>query len=902
MQYLIRKSVVIGIGGTGAKAVLNVKKRYLEVFGEIPPTTKFLVFDTTDKESLALPSEGEIALKDSEFVKMEVRGPKQLLKANAEIREWFPENIPAKPITSGAGQIRALGRLALFANAKRVYEIIRNTIHDTKNFALAAALENRYKISNNNLLVHLVTSTAGGTGSGIFIDIAHLVREFTEETDQLVGYLLLPDIYITKPFHHHIYPNTYAAFKELDYAMNITMGETRPFVFNDKDIGIESPPFNIVFTINNQNADNISYNDENELAEIIGAGIFLLAGATGKGMGDVWDNFQSIVTDKGKWYGKSPNFLSFGLSEIRYDSEMEKRHVSDNIINDLAYKIAGGCVEMDVKSDVNTFIRSAGLEEHDADDVINALLTDRDLPFVKLPKSPSKDLATKFIGQAKKSVRNTDNELKDIAQKRFADFKDEQFDKVLSFIKEKVDMIGGLSYSQMMIAEMIGRFDECKHEMENEKLEYSEKNKSLMPQIDQAIEDVRSKAKALIGASGKIEKAIRALKDHMDRHAYNAMEYIRRDYASKFFALLIKELEKQNNRILGLKTSMSSISQVIGKRLQRYKAAVGKSHPFAITLSYVDTYRIEPGDFIKWLNLKKKMSFIELSDITTEDIESIMDEYCHSLDIIRKVESATVEEILKSMNDENKYQQMSRLDDLAVPLWKYNTAFVTGKYSTEMIYFLGTESAENTILRNDQMQSALASSDQKPTVISTGDKTRIICFKAEAALPAFIINNFEKYYEEYNDPNASFTYHRMKSVGHLPELFPPIGESENRKWWSLALASPFALITKKGSYYYIKSKSRGKEVDDYEIKLPQGRMSALKEFISDDKLVREIEKEIEKVSKKKGGEALQRELNEYCDELKRDIKDKPDISSDIKDLLEQELKDIHDYIQALGKI
>ncbi|MBM3461708.1 MAG: hypothetical protein FJX76_06360 [Armatimonadetes bacterium] len=48
MAYMVRKTVMIGLGGTGRDAVLQCKRKLLEVYGETPPTCKFLCFDTTD--------------------------------------------------------------------------------------------------------------------------------------------------------------------------------------------------------------------------------------------------------------------------------------------------------------------------------------------------------------------------------------------------------------------------------------------------------------------------------------------------------------------------------------------------------------------------------------------------------------------------------------------------------------------------------------------------------------------------------------------------------------------------------------------------------------------------------------------------------------------------------------
>ncbi|MFW8159884.1 tubulin-like doman-containing protein, partial [Klebsiella pneumoniae] len=44
----LKRTVFIGLGGTGKKALLHAKKRFLETFGEEPPLIKYLLIDTTN--------------------------------------------------------------------------------------------------------------------------------------------------------------------------------------------------------------------------------------------------------------------------------------------------------------------------------------------------------------------------------------------------------------------------------------------------------------------------------------------------------------------------------------------------------------------------------------------------------------------------------------------------------------------------------------------------------------------------------------------------------------------------------------------------------------------------------------------------------------------------------------
>src|SRR5437763_6123966 len=73
-------------------------------------------------------------LDHNEIFVLQVGHPAALVNgANAHIDEWWPPQIPTQSIIAGAGQVRARGRLALFARANDVYGRIRRAVDDVRN-------------------------------------------------------------------------------------------------------------------------------------------------------------------------------------------------------------------------------------------------------------------------------------------------------------------------------------------------------------------------------------------------------------------------------------------------------------------------------------------------------------------------------------------------------------------------------------------------------------------------------------------------------------------------------------------------------------------------------------------------------------------------------------------------
>ena len=138
------------------------------------------------------------------------------------ILEWFPheiELIKRKTMVDGAGQIRCVSRLAYLAAMKeRRLEELDKKIGDIfvargdKNFS--------------SVRVMIVTSLAGGTGAGIFLQTALYLRDLFKnklgkESVLVRGAFLLPDVLVhtyTVPEDQweDIRSNAYACFKELD--------------------------------------------------------------------------------------------------------------------------------------------------------------------------------------------------------------------------------------------------------------------------------------------------------------------------------------------------------------------------------------------------------------------------------------------------------------------------------------------------------------------------------------------------------------------------------------------------------------------------------------------------------------------------------------------------------------
>lgn len=212
-------ALVVGLGGTGTLVATYIKKELIETSGGQWPLNevKVISFDTDTRQPeiggqgqirQAGQSTGAVRLGSGEFFPI-VGTVQQLMRDVAAgkypyigkwlLADWYLRNLPDKMfhLNEGAGQFRQFGRLAIFRDLATPGQ---STIYNTLNDALVKLSRDNPTLTN--LQVFIVGSLAGGTGAGMFADIAYLIRKLSEQSTvnlkskmSIRGYLVLPDAF-----------------------------------------------------------------------------------------------------------------------------------------------------------------------------------------------------------------------------------------------------------------------------------------------------------------------------------------------------------------------------------------------------------------------------------------------------------------------------------------------------------------------------------------------------------------------------------------------------------------------------------------------------------------------------------------------------------------------------------
>jgi len=908
MPTRVRRTVTIGLGGTGCAAALNMKRRLIRAYGTIPPMFKFLVLDTTEPNEMKEAGE-DIKLKGSEFIKIGVQEPKTIMRVNKEVKAWLDTKmIPPRALVSlvaGAKAIRPLGRLAVFANAKDIQKALKNLIDAVRDNRLNRVAGDDFEILPN-VCVNLVGSVAGGTGSGSFLDVSFIVRSMLTDKDKLNAYILLPDAFLDKPATGKVQGNTYGALKEIDYLMNKSEDDHMTYKLGGTEIEIPGGVWNLVYLVNNTKGNDEIIDDLNEITEFLGTGMFILSGNTGKEQGDIIDNLEAVVTNQPPWFdgGIRANYCCFGTSELVFPKKAAEDLVADKLALQILDKLFLGASAAKMGNDVENLIDELGIREDTADQVIERICDRSHCRKMGMSSDDfSKNAWTNLKGNKNVVIESTKQNLKEVCYESLEKLKQEKFVRLHETVEKHLNRQGGPAYTRILLESLLGRLTQFLSDMKDEQKGESQKLSSLNHKYKNVEKNVDEAYKGLFGKKKKVQTGFTEYCALVNMESTTIMEIERRIQAVEFFAYLINEVKAMIDQLKKINIQVETLTFELNEDLQKILTARKRIKSFIYELdinSIVKQTEINanPDDFLAWLKSDKNLTVFGFSSLRTNEIKDLLIEYAMSQKLISDLDKKTIEDVLEMLQPKERDQIIRDLDSMAIPLWNYNKGFVGGDNKTDELFIFGVPNGEQSILKENELKQNLRSV-QEPSIISTGDPTRIICYKFEAAVPAFILHDFSTYKDRYvNKREANLSHHIHKEWDKLPDLFPGTQE-EGRQWWSLANADPFNYVKRKGHFYRVQSERTGSRIDDYWVDLISGRREAMKKFLEDEELVNEIRSKVDQKTDQLGTEKTVEMLAVYMDDLRKMAKRS---TPDIKKQIEDELEDIDNYIFNLTNI
>lgn len=906
-NVVFRPTVVIGLGGTGYGALLKLKKRFVDAYGSVPPIIRFLSIDTTENaEGAAASSDGpEVQLDHHEKYVLQVGSPANLLNgANPHIDEWWPPEIPTQAIIAGAGQVRARGRLALFAKAGEIFGWLGRAFDDVRNIRNQKQMHyEQFQLSaRSGVEVHIVGSLAGGTGSGIFLDIAFIARHLAggDEQSNFTGTLLLPRFFSKLAGVALVKPNAYGALKEIEH---LSTSKT-PFHINYglHRVEVNRPPFDLVYLIDSLNEQGRAVDTPGDLHTLIADGLYIQIGSQiGADAANAIDNIKTQIAVANRVKGKSPQYCSFGVASLTMPSfdalmfEDAKRLVIEDLLN-------GAVADADVEQDVQRFIDQQKLREDESDQVIEFLSQREGGGQLRFPMTLGQ---MKYDNKALATIKNLHTVHRSRAERQIAQaiganfetLRDASVAAINAFWEAGVNRVNGFTRAERFFEKLQAKLEWYQNMMDAEAKEERAKLKALnfKPAEDQIAEAVG----AFFNRESRVKTACEVYGGMADRETDLTILVARLEKAAELYSTLHAHTQSILNNCYRIRENLGAARKQFEQQYLDATNPRGTSRLFEQVVPFDPAGsrpKVTGEDFVKWY-ADHNGSLTQWAGLRAAEVHADVQQFvarCYE-----PLTALTMDDILRRSSPDAVSQELKRLDNLSVPLWRYDLGKipVVNQSVINEFYHYGVADADATVLKDARFESGVPKGNAKPSVVSTRDPRRILLFKVKTGIPLFALAEMEDMERAYLDPNKVISNHIDKRWQELPNLIPRSGDGEALRWFSIAQApEPFALIRREGAWYSMKSKN-GRRVDNNMIKLAQGRVPAYTTFEKNRELVQEAEETIDAIVTREGAVKVVQILREYTESLSKQMSGAVDAA--VKDQVENEIVAIEDYVRRM---
>lgn len=831
MAKLVNPALFIGLGGTGHKVLLQLKKSILTNYGEIPPVIDMLCFDTDEQELLSskqdltyLNDNGELISEPVRFDQDEVygiavRSPDKLLKFEY-INQWLSPIVKPKitPSSTGAKQIRQMGRFAIFENnpenivdkIKRKISIL-NDIATQKNSA-------DYEI-NGNLSVHLVFSPCGGTGAGTFID---MVMNLKKLNPGLVvnGYLVMPEFFTGFPMTHSVIKNFYGSLIEIDHLMGKdTLGDKKwsnyykkPYEVNYTGTGT---PFNLgtskfldyiyLFDKHLENGKEIL--DVKNVYDRIGRILYMMVSGPGQSMQTAYsNNDDSDHPSSAETNGKRRNYSSMGISQIILDKNFLKQVKSSQIINKILNVYSFDNLHLDTET-LNVFIDSNSWREDKGKDmVIDRLMPQNQLKYTfetVYPSELGKESNIVLQTNVKNLLRDIDLKVKTscdkVGNELFEDFKIKVSDKISIHLKNK----GGVSECKQFLSFMIGSFKGMANEMNEEGIKHTSNKtvleKNLLDFVAAIVEAENSIN--FFGKKGRIQKECENYVGQSELILKENWQIVRKEAAKLFFDKSIEILKEHQQNI----NNFADLLIEANTQIETEKTQLLNNSPSETDFeTYIHTYYKDLMAEVETdINIEEAFRGIDFSSLyklnKVSDIIFMIRNFVTQTDAVKSIDELSVEKILSQLPEETIKNIVSYLDKSSSVCIDIDSASYlnnSSRTSMQKFGFICVQNDKESLFKiggNLQTNIKTAGGYTEFLPFTTNDPDRISMIKIAGMFPACAIKNIANYKSEFDvATNFGGTYHYSDTYFEKYSIDlidgPSDDEGEAQKWFTVGSA------------------------------------------------------------------------------------------------------------------
>lgn len=831
----IRPTIFIWLGGTGQLIGTHIKARLLRTFGAAYREKIALIgFDSTEEPFAALVNDEQVVLEPgAEFFNIG-QVPMGRIKANIDrhhaIRERLGNHIDRLPSVmrgNGMKMIRPAALAAYYWHYPLIHQELSKAIWRLAGRDVLGAQEIDRQQGIN---IYIAGSLVGGTGSGLFLDMAYHVRSLLADLGMQSEYCTITGLgVLAQAFRgingHSLYANGGAALRELTHLMLHEDFEAR--YPNGRVVAVQEAPFNLFYVLDGVDERGRTWNGIQEVAAMAADGLFLqMASQVGKRGENAFDNVDEILI--GRTREGEPTFLSsFGLGYLEFDAP----GVADLFTFWLAHELAETQWLRPINDELSGRAVVDRLHPLHPAQLTTALRTDPEtggeiyidmrVPSWFMDKRHDV-IATEAaqyiraygrvrIGEEMAAQINRNGQ---IAVERARTGWDEWLSGVIFAPEYSFHTVAGaLKQAQTTLIEYIATGQRRLAELDADV-------EGLTGGLGQTEKNLVQAAGGLpIGRSGRIRQALAAY-----FQAAEALFDLQLKQAEARGRLLVwnnvaQHLGTRHRSIRLAADRISAIDEQLQQeadgRLRRLKISGGSRLSLADEDYLRQLYvRAHPGETSLPAIAGSSDAVPGVLQLDGDELqEQILRRLERSFDAVRQM---TIEDVLRERAREmSPKARRNQVFQLATPSWSIDhTRLPDGGASLERLEILGVTDETETLFKDDMSR------------VSTHDPHRIIAYVMVAGAAPSALQQYEQYRQELD---------RMR--GTLPVHVLPVFMTEtNQGQLAFALGSIFQIIYSEGTYFYYRPSDDLQE----RVRLGQGLANVIDYTGSQEILVREI--------------------------------------------------------------
>lgn len=749
MSTGIRRSLFIGLGGTGMSSLLHTKKIFHDTYGEVPPMIGFLGIDTDGNyynKSITLNNGDNISLNRNEQMPIMVPNARPIYTGQPEEFSWVPsENVFAlASLMNGAGAVRTNGRFALVLNFQAVKAKIDQMLLQITN---AQNIDNeKYRSLGNEVEIHLVFSVSGGTGSGTFVNIAAHIREAYPEY-KLRGYAVLPGIFDAmiqaQAAKANIYSNAYGAIREIDYSMHMNFNSraiTLNYINNAKS-NINGPLFSSVILIDNVNQKNDSYTHISEVTEMVGLALLTSTGGLSDATASVGDNLEKVysagtmdIQGKKAWIG------GLGICEIQYKGSDLAKIFQIKAAKHIIERLHNSCEDTD--SIVNAWIDSPEVnirENNNNDHVIDFILDSTPkYDLIVTNKQEPEGEVNDNIAMNKPKDQDVDSKVNVLITR----VRTELTKLIVKYINNEC----GLSTTESIITGITAQVNIFKGEMEEEYNQYFNKKPILKAELDTAIADLKEYMKRpfIFRTSSETEARCTAVVEATRAICVNENEIARRQAAIKVFNAVLGMLLTETEKINDISTTLRNVNVQLTNELATISNNIGKViRTFQIDLAIEEARNIKVApEEIQINSFARSIGGDAIYSLYGQDAAIAMNKlaaYTSTLPSCKNLAGTTIDDVINKMDEETLNRIISKGIQKSSPLLDVDYGQYIPEMRYEDFYYIGVPNIGTSRLFKEKTIENATQGIVSIDYSSTGVNDKIIIYRQLGVLPAYTL-------------------------------------------------------------------------------------------------------------------------------------------------------------------